>query len=93
MGKKKTPWVLMGTQWVPTSSLRMTLLPLEEMDTSRPIIQYGVDSLLAAEYRHWLWSSLKVDVPFLSLTKGDMNLTVLAHDVASKLPYVRNESI
>ena len=83
----------MGTQWVPTSSLRMTLLPLEEMDTSRPIIQYGVDSLLAAEYRHWLWSSLKVDVPFLSLTKGDMNLTVLAHDVASKLPYVRNESI
>ena len=72
---------------------RMILLPLEEMDTSRPIIQYGVDSLLAVEYPHWLWSSLKVDVPFLSSTKDDMNLTVLAHDVVSKLPYVRNESI
>jgi hypothetical protein len=63
----------------------LLLLPLKEVETSKPIFGYGVNSLLAGKCLHWIWSALKVDMPLLSLTKGDENLIALAQQIVAQL--------
>ena len=66
----------------------LILLPMEDIDVHKPIAQYGVDSMLASEFRNWLWSTLKVDVPFLDLTSANKDLVALAEYTEAKLPRV-----
>ncbi|KAI0539466.1 putative polyketide synthase [Xylaria digitata] len=56
----------------------LVLLPLDQMDKKKPLSQYGMDSLIAAEFRAWFWRMLKVDVPFLTLLSPTKNLMMLA---------------
>ncbi|KAJ8119174.1 hypothetical protein ONZ43_g3832 [Nemania bipapillata] len=56
----------------------LVLLPLDQMDKTKPLSQYGMDSLIAAEFRAWFWRILKVDVPFLTLLSPTKNLMTLA---------------
>lgn len=56
----------------------LVLLPLDRMDKTKPLLQYGMDSLIAAEFRAWFWRMLKVDVPFLTLLSPIKDLSTLA---------------
>ncbi|KAI1743074.1 polyketide synthase-like protein [Xylaria scruposa] len=56
----------------------LMLTPVEQIDPSQPFAQFGIDSMIAAEFRSWLWSSLKVEVPFLDLLSPRKSLDTLA---------------
>ncbi|KAI4119636.1 MAG: hypothetical protein LQ338_007247 [Usnochroma carphineum] len=43
----------------------LLLMPLDAMDPKKPIALYGMDSMIAAEYRTWFWTIFKIDIPLL----------------------------
>nr|APX43996.1 polyketide synthase [Pestalotiopsis microspora] len=63
----------------------LILMPVDQIDDSKPISQFGVDSMIAAELRTWLWNSFKVDVPFLDLLSPQKDLNTLAAFVADSV--------
>ncbi|RYP18018.1 hypothetical protein DL767_009910 [Monosporascus sp. MG133] len=63
----------------------LILMPADQIDGYKPLSQFGVDSMIAAEFRTWFWTSFKVDVPFLDLLSPQKNLNGLAEFVATKL--------
>ncbi|KAI5918779.1 reducing type I polyketide synthase 10 [Camillea tinctor] len=63
----------------------MILTPYEKVDVNRPLAAYGMDSMVGAELRSWLYRSFKVDIPFLDLLGGSITLEILANRVAGEL--------
>ena len=64
--------------------LAKTLFAAEEdVDTSRPMSALGIDSLVAIEFRHWLASELKSDVPVLVIL-GNESISQVGRYVAEK---------
>ena len=56
----------------------LLLMPLDKVDTKKPLASYGMDSMIAAEYRSWFWSVFKVDIPFLEILSPTNHLQALA---------------
>ncbi|RYO86329.1 hypothetical protein DL766_007932 [Monosporascus sp. MC13-8B] len=48
----------------------LILIPIDQVDNHKPFARYGVDSMIASEFRTWLWNTFQVDIPFLDLTPG-----------------------
>jgi NADP-dependent 3-hydroxy acid dehydrogenase YdfG len=69
----------------------LLLTPVEQIDPTRSFAQYGIDSMIAADFRSWVWTSLKVDVPFLDLLSPRKSLDSLAEGVEEEL--TRNTSV
>ncbi|RYP81174.1 hypothetical protein DL769_002122 [Monosporascus sp. CRB-8-3] len=63
----------------------LILTPSEQVDDRRPLAQFGVDSMIASEFRTWFWATFKVDIPFLDLMSGSKSLSSLADIVEEKL--------
>ncbi|KAL9091247.1 MAG: hypothetical protein Q9159_001542 [Coniocarpon cinnabarinum] len=61
------------------------LLPLEKLDPSQALSDFGMDSMLAAEFRSWFYQLFKVDIPFLTLLAKTTNVHSLAQNVAEEL--------
>ncbi|KAI5867520.1 polyketide synthase [Durotheca rogersii] len=61
------------------------LTPLEQIDNSRPLAQFGMDSMIGAEFRTWIWGTFKVDIPFLDLLSNQKSLTNIAETVGAKI--------
>lgn len=59
------------------------MVAMEEIDVSRPVSSYGVDSLVAAEMRNWCFRDLKADISIFELLSGNP-ITVLADQIASR---------
>ncbi|KAL4784750.1 polyketide synthase [Aspergillus varians] len=45
----------------------LVLLKYDDVDTRKPLSQYGMDSMIGAEFRTWFYQSLAVDVPLVLL--------------------------
>ncbi|KAL2862206.1 type I polyketide synthase [Aspergillus lucknowensis] len=45
----------------------LVLLKYDDVDTRKPLAQYGMDSMIGAEFRTWFYQSLAVDVPLVLL--------------------------
>ncbi|KAL3473119.1 polyketide synthase [Aspergillus californicus] len=45
----------------------LVLLKYDDVDTRKPLSQYGMDSMIGAEFRTWFYQSLSVDVPLVML--------------------------
>jgi hypothetical protein len=58
-------------------------LPLEDIDSEKPIHFYGVDSLVAVEFRNWLRKNLDSDIEVLDIM-GDDSINALSEKVAKK---------
>ncbi|KAI1170031.1 polyketide synthase-like protein [Nemania sp. FL0916] len=56
----------------------MILLHLDQIDDAKPLSKYGVDSMIASEFRTWVWTTFQIDVPFLDLMSQDKTLQTLA---------------
>ncbi|TVY75806.1 Reducing polyketide synthase DEP5 [Lachnellula suecica] len=63
----------------------LILMSAEQIDGYKSLSLFGVDSMIAAEFRTWFWATFKVDIPFLDLLSPQKNLNVLAGFVASSL--------
>jgi acyl carrier protein len=58
-------------------------MPSENINTSRSISQYGVDSLVAVEFRSWISKELESTMPILELL-APISLVVLSERIASR---------
>ncbi|ETS78853.1 hypothetical protein PFICI_08706 [Pestalotiopsis fici W106-1] len=63
----------------------LILTPLDAILVTKPLAQFGVDSMIASEFRTWFWATFKIDVPFLDLLSATRSLSSLADSVVEKL--------
>lgn len=63
----------------------LILMPQDKIDDKKPLAGFGVDSMIASEFRTWFWGSLKVDIPFLDLLSQNKSLSDLAAAVEASL--------
>ncbi|KAH6656006.1 hypothetical protein BKA67DRAFT_515368 [Truncatella angustata] len=63
----------------------LVLVAADKLDTTKPINDIGVDSMLAAEFRGWLFQIFQVDVPFLTLLSNTTTLLSLAELVTKSI--------
>jgi hypothetical protein len=63
----------------------LILLPLDKLDSRTALSDFGMDSMLAAELRQFIFGATGADVPFLVLMDKKTSVLSLAKSVASKL--------
>jgi KR domain/Phosphopantetheine attachment site len=62
---------------------RGIMIPAEEIDVNMPISSYGVDSLVAADFRNWCFKELKADIQIFEFL-SNVPITALARQIAEK---------
>ncbi|KAI0120147.1 polyketide synthase [Nemania sp. FL0031] len=63
----------------------LILLPLDQVDEHKPLPGFGVDSMIASEFRSWFWAVFRVNVPFLDIMSPQKSLAIIAGFVESKV--------
>ncbi|KAI1103417.1 KR domain-containing protein [Jackrogersella minutella] len=61
------------------------------VDHNKSLAQFGMDSMIASEFRTWFWRSFKVDVAFIDLLSPSVNLDTLAKLVETNIANSTNE--
>ncbi|KAI4602189.1 hypothetical protein KJ359_009426 [Pestalotiopsis sp. 9143b] len=67
----------------------LILTPVDQLDDFKPLARFGVDSMIASEFRSWFWNALKVDIPFLDILSPEKSLNVLAEFATERLSEVQ----
>lgn len=52
----------------------LVLMKYETVDVRKPLAEYGMDSMIAAEFRTWFYQSMAVDIPILTLLGKTISL-------------------
>ncbi|KAI1083646.1 reducing type I polyketide synthase 10 [Whalleya microplaca] len=55
----------------------LVLMKYEDVDVKKPLSKYGMDSMIGAEFRVWLYQSLKTEVPLSTLLGKTCTLETL----------------
>ena len=76
--------VLDAVQTVVSVKIRNLLL-LKELDPQIFLSKFGMDSMLAAEFRHFIFHTFNVDVPFQTILSETVSVASLAGLVAKEL--------
>ncbi|KAH6638603.1 polyketide synthase [Truncatella angustata] len=63
----------------------LILMPADQIGEGKALPDFGVDSMIASEFRSWFWSVFRVDVPFLDIMSAQTSLEALAGFVESKV--------
>ncbi|KAJ5817603.1 Acyl transferase/acyl hydrolase/lysophospholipase [Penicillium robsamsonii] len=63
----------------------LILLPESELEADRPLGDFGLDSMLAAEFRTFIFRTFEVDVPFIVLLKRSTTVNLLTGLIAQGL--------
>ena len=63
----------------------LILMPLDQIDEHKPMPAFGVDSMIASEFRSWFWTVFRVDLPFLDIMSPQKSLLVLTGFVEGKI--------
>lgn len=64
------------------------LMPVDQIDEHKGLAEFGMDSMIAAEFRTWIWGIFKVDVPFLDLLSKQKSLANLVEFIEEHLKEV-----
>lgn len=56
--------------------------PTEDVDVARALSEYGIDSMIAAELRNWIFASFATDVSLFSMLSQAMTIEKLASDIS-----------
>lgn len=67
-----------------TKVSRLLYVPLDEVDTEKPINDYGIDSMIAAELRNWFFTSFGREVSLLNLLSATMTIQRLAEEAEAE---------
>ena len=68
---------------------RLLLIPLEEFEPDvKAIAEYGLDSMIGAELRIWIFKEFKLNVPFQQLLGPGLTITKFAKQVCENLGVV-----
>ncbi|MCJ1461260.1 hypothetical protein MMC28_011642 [Mycoblastus sanguinarius] len=63
-------------------------IPLEDIDATKPLHSFGVDSLIAVEVRNWLLKEIKADIAIFDILGNaaisDLSLTILGKSLYRK---------
>lgn len=63
---------------------RMLMLAVDEVDPEvGSIASYGVDSMIGAELRNWIFKELRIDMPFQQLLEETLTITKFAGQVCA----------
>ncbi|KAK8037937.1 hypothetical protein PG994_014704 [Apiospora phragmitis] len=62
---------------------RMLLLDLEVFDSEGSVASYGIDSMVGAELRNWLFNEFAIDIPFQQLLGPNMTPRKLASQICA----------
>ncbi|PLB47412.1 putative polyketide synthase [Aspergillus steynii IBT 23096] len=63
----------------------LILLPLDKLNVQTAVADFGMDSMLAAELRQFVFAATGADVPFLALMDKKTSISSLARTVARQL--------
>jgi hypothetical protein len=63
----------------------LVLLPADKVDVKKPLAGYGMDSMIAAEFRTWFFKALRVDIPFLELLSKTVTIVSLRDTVMAEI--------
>lgn len=63
----------------------LILIAAEKLDTDKPLPAFGIDSMLAAEFRTWFYTTFKVDIPFLTLLSQNITIRALAEKTTDEV--------
>ena len=69
----------------------LILTPANQVDVGKSLASYGMDSMIAAEFRTWFFQAFKVDVPFLTLLSKTSTVSSLAEMVVTEVNKCRAE--
>ncbi|KAI1117860.1 hypothetical protein F5Y14DRAFT_326857 [Nemania sp. NC0429] len=67
------------------SNLALIPIPKDKLNLVKPISDVGVDSMLGAEFRGWIYQTFKIDVPYLTVLSSSAMLAMLSGLVSTKL--------
>lgn len=63
----------------------LILMPFDQLDETKPLPAFGIDSMISSEFRSWFFSVFRVDIPFLDLMSAQKSLAILADLVKTKV--------
>ena len=63
----------------------LVLLPMDKVSTSKCLADYGMDSMIAAEFRTWFFQTFKIDIPFLELLGKSVTISSLSSAVVAEV--------
>ena len=63
----------------------LVLIPADKVEVKKPLSLYGLDSMLAAEFRSWFFQEFKVDVSFFELLDKNTTISSLSQLVFREL--------
>ncbi|OKL57953.1 hypothetical protein UA08_06759 [Talaromyces atroroseus] len=68
---------------------RLLLVDLSEFEPDvKSIASYGLDSMIGAELRNWIFKELALDIPFQRLLSADLTITKFAIEVCTSQGFV-----
>ncbi|KAI0406569.1 polyketide synthase [Xylaria palmicola] len=62
----------------------LIILPLNKIEVAKPLSTYGMDSMIAAEFRTWFYQNFHIDIPFLDFLDNKSTLLSLAKIAINK---------
>jgi acyl carrier protein len=82
--------VMMGrlSEWL----ARLMMVPIEDIDPQKPLTSYGIDSLVAVEFRNWIVKETGFDLTNLDIMRS-VPMTQLGQEIAKKFKVGRNGDI
>ncbi|RDW80301.1 polyketide synthase-nonribosomal peptide synthetase-1 [Coleophoma cylindrospora] len=63
----------------------LVLTPVDKVPPQKPLTEFGMDSMIAAEFRTWFFQAFRFDVPFLELLSKTVTVASLAALVAADI--------
>ncbi|KAF3931090.1 hypothetical protein ABW20_dc0106731 [Dactylellina cionopaga] len=63
----------------------LVLMPADNFNVTKPLDQFGMDSMIAAEFRSWFFQVLKLDIPFLEFLSKTTTIESLSKIALHKL--------
>lgn len=82
---KGTPLFAAVLEHVAKRFSNLILLSFPQVEVSKPLADYGMDSMIAAEFRTWIFQAFKVNIPFLDLLNKTVTITSLSETVYAEV--------